>query len=69
MWWDRRRRLRTKTADNGYSPDMPVVVDVNGTMKTTDDGGGWIILDVTPAAGMLVLLIPSHCPPWWMKVM
>jgi len=40
-----------------------------GTAKTTDDGGGWTILDVTPAAGMLVLLIPSHCHNWWMKVM
>ena len=28
-WWDRRCRLRTKTADDGYSPDVPVVVDVN----------------------------------------
>jgi hypothetical protein len=48
---------------------VPVVVDVNGTTKTTDDGGGWTILDVTPVAGTLVLLIPSRCPTWWMKVM
>ena len=67
--WDLRLCLRTKTADDGYSPDVPVVVDVNGTTKTMDDGGGWTILDVTPAAGTLVLLIPSCCPTWWMKVM
>ena len=40
-----------------------------GTMKTTDDGGGWTILDITPTAETLVLLIPSRCPTWWMKVM
>jgi len=38
-------------------------------MKTMEDGGGWMILDVTPAAGTLVLLILSRCPTWWMKVM
>ena len=28
-WWDCCCRLRMKTADDGYSPDMPNVVDVN----------------------------------------
>ena len=40
-----------------------------GTTKIMDNGGGWTILDVTPAAGMLVLLIPSRCSTWLMKVM
>ncbi len=45
-----------------------VVVDVDRD-RPPNDGGGWMILDVTPAAGTLVLFDSVMLPHLVMKVM